>query len=178
MYFFAFWVALQTLFCSLPIFFFKIIFFKLQYPKFGKVISRQQKLSQAGKVLRVQMSAARHPKRELDSTFKAASKFKSFFSQKKVLTIGLLPFFWFSILCLERLFSLIFLDLARWHQLSLLKFIVNMIFKKFPHLVFKNKLHLSTVLIIKTKKSEYDQEIPQSHTVDQPMVPLGRDTGH
>ena len=26
--------------------------------------------------------------------------------------------------------------------------------------------------------SEYDQEIPQSYTADQPMAPLGRDKEH
>ena len=28
------------------------------------------------------------------------------------------------------------------------------------------------------KVSEYDQEIPQSHTADQPMAPRGRATKH
>ena len=31
---------------------------------------------------------------------------------------------------------------------------------------------------LKTIKSEYDQEMPQSHSADQPMTPGGRGTEH
>ena len=33
-------------------------------------------------------------------------------------------------------------------------------------------------MILYQKVSEYDQEIPHSHTADQPTTPLGRATEH
>ena len=36
------------------------------------------------------------------------------------------------------------------------------------------KFHLDSIKNV----SEYDQEIPQSHTVDQPTAPLGKATEH
>ena len=38
------------------------------------------------------------------------------------------------------------------------------------------KDHILKKLILYKKKSEYDQEIPQSQTADKPMVPRGRAT--
>ena len=37
---------------------------------------------------------------------------------------------------------------------------------------------LSIVLFFTVKNSEYDQEIPQSQTADNPMVPRGRAAQH
>ena len=34
------------------------------------------------------------------------------------------------------------------------------------------------MVLLARKKSEYDQEIPESRTADQPNAPRGRDTEH
>ena len=39
-------------------------------------------------------------------------------------------------------------------------------------------MHSSSYKHLYEKVSEYDQEIPQSHTADQPTAPLGRATEH
>ena len=38
--------------------------------------------------------------------------------------------------------------------------------------------NFNTGIIIEKIASEYDQEIPQSHTADQPMAPQGNATEH
>ena len=44
---------------------------------------------------------------------------------------------------------------------------------------FHGKINWShNMTVLYPKVSEYDQEIPQSHTADQPMAPRGRATEH
>ena len=52
-----------------------------------------------------------------------------------------------------------------------------MIYTKYILFVICIQHHLQTVDLSK-KVSEYDQEIPQSHTAGQPMVPGGKATEH
>ena len=48
----------------------------------------------------------------------------------------------------------------------------------YPWVVLFQSCFENTSSRSKKKKCECDQEIPQSHTADQPMVPRGRATEH
>ena len=49
--------------------------------------------------------------------------------------------------------------------------------KNLPERV-KSRLVIKILTPYHEKASEYDQEMPQSQTTDQPMAPRGRDTEH